>query len=269
MKNLNTLKDKVIIISGTTQGIGASMIKTFADEGAIVIGCGRQAEKGQKVVDEILAAGGRAEFVPCSIIEEEQVKSLVNHVMEKYGRIDGLVNNAAAFGPYGNIPSVDLTAEQMRAPFETCVVGTFLMTKYVAAEMLKVGYGRIVDILSIHGFRCSLDMTPYHVAKAALFMLMKQDALNYGRHGVLVNAVAPGSIIADDSWPGYAKYLNVETIEEAQAIQKERLKYNNTMGCYGNPDDISAATRFFLCEGNFCSGAVINADGGAYIKGPN
>lgn len=265
MSKWGTLKDKVIIITGTTQNIGKGIYQEFAAEGAIVIGCGRQAEKGKAACDEVIAAGGTAEFYVLDVCDEVAVKSMVEDVAAKYGRIDGLVNNAAAYGPFGPIPTTDLTADDMRASFETCVIGTFLMTKYVAKEMLKVQRGRIVDILSIYGFKADSVMTPYHVSKAALLMLMKQDALTYGKQGLRVNGVAPGSIIGDESWPSYVTYYGVNTVEEAKEAHKKNIANANTVGMWGEPTDIASAVRFFLAEDDFCNGAVINCDGGAYI----
>lgn len=265
MAKWGTLKDKVIIITGMTQNIGKDIYQEFAAEGATVIGCGRSAEKGEKVCAEVIANGGKAEFYHVDVCDEDGVKAMIEAVAAKYGRIDGLVNNAAAYGPYGAIPTTDLTAADMRVSFDTCVIGTFLMTKYVGKEMVKAQSGRIVDILSIFGFKATPVMTPYHVSKAALLMLMKQDALTYGKKGIRVNGVAPGSIIGAESWPGYVSYYGVNTVEEAKEVHKKNVVNSNTLGRWGEPEEIAAAVRFFLAEDDFCNGAVINCDGGSYI----
>lgn len=265
MAKWGTLKDKVIIITGMTQNIGKGMYQQFAEEGAIVVGTGRRAEVGERIRDEEIAKGYKAEFYPVDVRDEAAIAAMVEDVVKKYGRIDGLVNNAAAYGPYGAIPTTDLTVENMRESFDTCVIGTFLMTKYVAREMVKVQSGRIVDILSIYGLKNGMQMTPYHVAKAAETMMMKQDAYFYGKQGLRVNGVAPGSIIGDESWAGYVSYYGVNTVEEAQEKHKENIKNANLVGKWGTPEDIAAAVRFFLAEDDFCNGAVLSSDGGSWI----
>lgn len=267
MGNTGTLRDKVVIITGASQNIGADMLMTFGQEGAIVVGCARRGDKVESYCEKIRAAGGRADAYSVDVTNEEQVADMVAKVVEKYGRIDCLVNNAASSGIKGPVATTDLTAEDFMFPFRINVLGTFLMTKYVAREMVKAKSGRIVDIISVAGFVNSPTMTPYRVSKAALYMLMKQDAVAYGKHGIRVNGVAPGSIVGPESWSGYKNFYCVDTEEEAKRIHTEKAKSLNLVGRYGVPEDITKAVHFFLAEDDFCNGAILNEDGGAFITG--
>ncbi len=267
MAALETLNNRVVIISGAAQNIGAHMLKKFAEEGAIAIGCDLQGEKVEKVCEEIREKGGTAFSYSVDVTNEDDITKMVDDVIKKYGRIDCLVNNAASGGIGGPIPTTDLTQEQFMLPFKVNVLGTFLMTKHVAKEMVKAKAGRIVDIISVAGFVNSPTMTPYRVSKAALLMLMKQDAVSYGKYGIRVNGVAPGSIVGPESWSGYKTFYHVDTEEEAKKIHEENAKHINLVGRYGVPEDIARAVHYFLAEDDFCNGAVINEDGGAIITG--
>jgi len=260
---MNTLKDKVVLITGTAQNIGKTMLREFAADGAIAIGVDIQTEKGEAVAAEIRSEGNVAEFYDLDIRCEERVELVINEIVAKHGRIDCLVNNAASYGSFGG--TLDSTLEEHVSCIDTILFGTFLMTKYAVPHMIANGGGSIVNIGSVHGVESSKDMTSYHVAKAGLIMQTKQDAIYYGPQNIRVNAVIPGTIIGEESRPGYMQYLNVDTIEEAQKLTRESMRDVSPLGRWGETSEVAAAVRFFLTDGTYCEGACLVADGGSTL----
>ena len=143
---IDILKDKVVVITGTTSGIGKGMAKLFAEQGAKVVGSGRRESLGQQVAEEIRAAGGESIFVKTDASDPEQVKNLIDTAVNTYGRIDILVNNCA-WEP--TIMLKDLTWEDFRKVIDTNLGSYTMATVYALGYMIPQHYGRILNINSV------------------------------------------------------------------------------------------------------------------------
>ena len=192
MKNYFDLTGRVAVVTGASTGLGLQMAKAFASQGANLVLIARR----QNLLDEN-AAAIKAEFgvdvlpYSCDITDTEKVKAAVAATMEKFGRVDILVNNA---GTGAVAPAVDITDEQFNNELKIDLFGTFICAREFAKEMLKVGYGRIINIASMYGLVGNMAATcsPYHAAKGGVVNLTRALAAEWGKDGITVNAICPG-----------------------------------------------------------------------------
>ena len=247
---MDRLKDKVAIVTGSTSGIGVGIASLFAAEGAKVVICGRREEKGQAVVDSIKEQGGEAwyHFMDMTVIES--IDKLFADTVEKFGKIDILVNNAANVGlKDGRVD--ELTLEMWDAIFQSDLRGTFYTTQKVLPYMEKNGGGSIVNIGSMASCGGDLSSTAYACAKAGVDMLTKSVALQYGKQNIRCNCVRPGLIVT----PQNEAYV-------PQAL-KDIFLSNIMVNRYGCPEDIGHMCVYFASdESAYVSGQIINVDGG-------
>lgn len=246
---------KVAIVTGGSNGIGKESAVLFAKRGARVVVSDIADEAGEAVAAEIRQAGGQAEYIRCDVSKSAQWQAMVKQVIERWGRIDMLVNNA---GVLLGKKVVDQTEEELDLLYNVDVKGVFLGCKYTIPEMLKVGGGSIVNLGSISGLVGLTEQAGYCMAKGAVVNLTKQIAVDYSREGIRCNVVCPGSIMTD-VLRKYFTYLTPEGIEA--------LKATHPINRFGEPIEV-ANTIVWLCsdEASFITGAPISVDGG-YVAG--
>lgn len=253
---MNRLKDKIAIVTGSTSGIGIGIAKLYAAEGAHVVVCGRRVEKGQGVVDSIVADGGKAVFHTMDITDPASIEALVNDTVEQFGRIDILVNNAANVAlKDGRVD--ELTIEMWDGIFQSDLRGTFYITKCVLPHMRKAGGGSIINIGSMASCSGDLGSTAYACAKAGVDMLTQSVALQYGKENIRCNCIRPGLIITPDN--------------EAKVPQmlKDIFLSNIMVNRYGCPDDIGHACVYFGSdESAYVTSQIITVDGGLNSHAP-
>lgn len=248
------LRDKVTIVTGGGTGIGEATCHRFAEEGARVAVLDRDVAAGESTAAALAAAGAEALFVRTDVSQEAEVEAAVARVLERWGTVDVLVNNAA-------IPGVNKFAHEVAVAewdlvFAVNVRGPFLCTKHVVPAMMKAGRGSIVNFSSIYGLVGNDDLPTYHAAKGAVLMMTKTDAICYARHGIRVNAVHPGStktplfMKAGETYPGGLDlYLDMM-----------RQKHPLTLG---EPVDVANCVLFLASdEARFVTGASLVCDGG-------
>lgn len=253
---MNRLQDKIAIVTGSTSGIGRGIARLFAAEGATVIICGRRAEKGQMMVDEIEKAGGKAAYHFMDVTVPESIEKLMSDVAEQYGRIDILVNNAANVGlPDGRVDEVSL--EMWDAIFNSDVRGTFYATKCVLPYMIKNNIGSIINIGSMASCGGDLGATAYASAKAGVDLLTKSTAMQYGKNNIRCNCVRPGLIVT----PENDAYV-------AQTV-KDIFLSNIMVNRYGCPEDIGHLCVYLASdESAYVTGQVMTVDGGMNSHAP-
>ena len=171
---MNRLKDKVCIVTGSGNGIGRSIAELFAREGGRVVCSSRREVNGKPVSDALNAEGCDTIFVKCDISKDEDVKALFDATLEKYGRIDVLVNNA---GVNFVKPFLEVEAEDWDRVINTDLRGTFLCTSRAVKEMIKTGGGSIINITSVHTLQCLDGAAPYDAAKWGVVGLTKSVAV--------------------------------------------------------------------------------------------
>lgn len=248
---MNRLKDKVAIVTGSTSGIGVGIARLYAAEGAKVIVCGRRAEKGQTIVDRIIAEGGEASYHFMDVTDPSSTEKLMADTFEKYGKIDILVNNAANVGlPDGRVDEV--TLEMWDAIFASDIRGTFYAIKCALPYMRKnENGGSIINIGSMASCGGDLGATAYASAKAGVDMLTQSVALQYGKENIRCNCVRPGLIVT----PENDAYV-------AQAV-KDIFTDNIMVNRYGCPEDIGHLCVYLGAdESAFVTGQVMTVDGG-------
>ncbi len=250
---------KVAIVTGSTYGIGEAIAKVLAQEGAISIITGRTQEEGKKGVQEIVEAGGKADYYPLDVTNEERVKEVARAVYEKYRRIDILVNNAGIAGP--NKPTHEYTRSEWEKVFDVNVTGAFLCTKYVVPYMQRQKNGNIVYISSIYGIIGAPDVPAYHATKAANRVMAKIDALLYAKDNIRVNSVHPGFI-----WtPMVENFLKEQSKKTGSSIEELRkgLDSLHPIGHIGEPNDIAYGVLYLVSdEAKFVTGTELIIDGG-------
>ncbi len=246
------LEDKVAIVTGAAKGIGCGIASVFSKEGAKVVVADWDQEAGEKTANEIGQSGGDAIFVKTDVSNEEQVKNLVQKTLDKYGRIDLLVNNAG-IGVYKSV--LDATSEDWDKCLAVNLKGVFLCSKYTIPHMQKVGKGAIVNISSVHSWATVNGVAPYAASKGGITALTRNMAIDYGPD-IRVNAIAPGWVLTPliqsifDSYPDPAE-------------QRRQVERRQVMKRIGRPEDIGHAAAFLASdEAAFITGTQLFVDGG-------
>ncbi|KJH71523.1 SDR family NAD(P)-dependent oxidoreductase [Aliterella atlantica] len=185
-------KDKVVLITGATSGIGEATAKAFAKEGAIVHFCGRREALGNKISQEINAQGGRSSYQKADIRNEQEVKAFVDTCVQKYGRIDIAFNNAGIEATAA--PLAEQSLENFTNVMTTNAVGYFLSMKYEIPHMLQRGGGVIINNASVSAHDGFALISPYSASKHAIIGLTKCAALEYTPKNIRINSISPGGV---------------------------------------------------------------------------
>lgn len=246
------LKDKVAIITGAGKGIGWGIAKIFSKEGAKVVVVDWDEEAGEKTAEEIRQSGGDAIFVNCDVSNEEQVKAMVRATIDKYGRIDVLVNNAG-IGVYKSV--LEATSDDWDRCLAVNLKGVFLCSKYAIPHMQAAGKGAIVNISSVHSHATVNGVAPYAASKGGITALTRNMAIDYGPT-IRVNAIAPGWVLTpliQSIFDGYDDPAEQQRLVEGRQVMKR----------IGRPEDIGYAAAFLASdEASFITGTQLFVDGG-------
>lgn len=240
----------VVLITGALTGIGRATALAFAQEGARIVISGRRDEAGEALAGELRALGAEAEFRRADVRHEEEVRSLVDETVARFGRLDVAVNNAGTEGTPG--PVTDQSADSYAATFDTNVLGTLLSLKHEMRVMLAQGHGNIVNLSSTLGQKAAPGASVYAASKHAVEGLTKVAALEGAASGVRVNAVAPG--------PVETGMLNRFT---GSADRKAGLIAGVPLKRAGTPEEIAQAIVFLGSDkASFITGQILGVDGG-------
>jgi glucose 1-dehydrogenase/3-oxoacyl-[acyl-carrier protein] reductase len=245
---LLNLSGKVAIVTGASQGIGASIARRFAEAGAaVVVHYRRKAHAASEVTASITAASGSAMAIQADLRDAAAVRQVFDQAVARFGGLDILVNNA---GMFPNQSLLDMTQDAWREMYESVVDTTMLCTQAAALQMKSSGGGAIVNIGSVAAIHPAPDHSHYNSAKAAVVMFTKSAALELGRYGIRVNAVSPGLIARpgiEEQWPdGVARW-------QAKAL----------LGRLGQPEDVADACLFLASPAaRWITGQNLIVDGG-------
>ena len=244
------MKKKVVLITGALTGIGRATALAFANEGARLVVSGRHDEEGQKLVAELRERGAEAEFLRSDVRHEDDLRSLIDKTVARFGRLDAAVNCAGTEGTPG--PVTEQTAETYSATFDTNVLGTLLSMKHELRVMLAQGSGSIVNVSSTYGHRGAAGASIYSASKHAVEGLTKSAALEAASSGVRVNMVAPGPIETG--------MLNRFTGTDER---KAGLAATVPLKRVGRPEEIAQTIVFLASDrASFITGASYLVDGG-------
>jgi len=241
----------VVLITGALTGIGRATALAFAREAYRVVVSGRHEDKGQALAAELRALETEAEFVRADVRFEAEVRSLVDHTVGRFGRIDAAVNNAGTEGETG--PIVEQSAANYESTFAVNVLGTLLSLKHELRVMLPQGSGSIVNLSSIGGQVGLAGAAIYAASKHAVDGLTRSAALEAARGGVRVNAVAPGPV----ETPMLDRFVGRN--EEAKARFLAAIPAQRA----STPDEIAATIAFLASDrARYLTGQIVTVDGG-------
>lgn len=247
------LKDKVTIVTGAAMGMGQATAELFAKNGAKVVIADFNKEEGQKVADAIQADGGEATFIKVDVSNEEEVKNLVEKTVEKYGRLDGAVNNAALTPDDKKIDEMDMDYYDRLMSVD--LKGVFLCMKYELKQMVKQGDGgSIVNTSSVSGLRPQPANPAYVAAKHGVIGATKQAAMDYGEYNIRVNTVAPGAIDTP-MLRGALDQFGLDPVEYAKQL--------SMINRFAQAEEVGEANMWLLSDrASYVTGAVLPVDGG-------
>jgi NAD(P)-dependent dehydrogenase (short-subunit alcohol dehydrogenase family) len=246
------LEGKTAIITGGASGIGAATVRRFVKEGARVLIADRNEESANAVAAEM---GDAALAVVCDVRVEEDIQRVATTALDRWGRIDVLVNNA---GSELNKTYDDTTIDEWNRVMETDLRAPWLFCKYVVPSMIEHGAGSVVNVASLNSLVGFQNSTAYGAAKGGLAVFTLDIAVELASSGVRFNAVCPGVI--DTPMTG-RWWQNVEDQEAAKA----ELAAMMPIGRLGRPDEIASAILFFASDDStLCQGAILPVDG-AYV----
>ena len=253
MKNLFSLAGQVAVVTGSSRGIGRSIAETMAELGAKVVVSSRKAEACEEVAKVIRDSGGEAHVIACNISRRNEIEALVAGALQKYGRIDSLICNAAINPVYGSLSQ--LQDEAFDKIMATNVRSNLWLCNLVIPGMIERGSGSIVIVSSIAGLRGNTVIGAYGISKAADFALARNLACEYGPHNIRVNCIAPGLIKTD-----FARAL----LEDEKSLPPRLAA--TPLRRIGMPDEIGGIAAFLASPAaSFITGQVIVADGGVTI----
>jgi 3-oxoacyl-[acyl-carrier protein] reductase len=245
-----SLKDKVALITGASQGIGRDTALALAQAGAKVAVAARNEEKLASLVSEIEAAGGSALAVKMDVADAEQVKAGFKQVLDKFGRLDILVNNAAITR---DGLSMRMKQDDWEAVLRTNLTGAHLCIQQALSTMMRARTGRIINISSVVAQSGNAGQANYVAAKAGLIGLTKAVAIEIASRNITVNAVAPG-------------FIETPMTDVLPDKVKEDLKTRIPLGRMGSPRDVAAAIVFLASdEAAYITGHVLNVNGGMHL----
>ena len=251
---MQDLKNKVVLITGGTSGLGEAAAKLLASKGAKVAITGRRQEQGDAVAGAIKAAGGDAIFIRADVTARNDVEAMVAKTVARYGRLDGAVNNAGIAGePFHAI--ADIPDENWHAVINTNLNAVFMSMKFEIPALLKSGGGTIVNMSSMLGLIGSdIGHGAYCASKFAVVGLTKTAAIDYGQQGIRVNALCPGYCHSEMVDP----YVDAEP-----ALFEKLLKRHSAMNRLGESDEVAQAIAFLLsASSSFINGVAIPMQGG-------
>jgi NAD(P)-dependent dehydrogenase (short-subunit alcohol dehydrogenase family) len=248
----HSLSGEVAIVTGGTRGIGRATVELFLAEGAAVVFCGRDENAG-RLLEQQLAGAGSAAFQLCDVADSHEVEQLVKSCQRRFGAPTVLVNNA---GVNANFDASSMTEQQWDRFFGVDLKASWLTVKHVIPHMKAAGRGAIVNVSSIHGVVTLEGFFPYAAAKSGLLGLTRSLALDYGPHGIRVNAICPG-------------FTRTRLVQESidlnddPATAERAMVAGVALGRIAEPTEIASAIRFLASEeASYITGASLLVDGG-------
>jgi NAD(P)-dependent dehydrogenase (short-subunit alcohol dehydrogenase family) len=257
---MSVLTGKVAVITGGTSGIGARTAQLFVAEGARVVVAGRRREEGERLVGEL---GASAVFVETDVANEAQIKTLMAQAVERFGRIDCLLNCAGGPGKASQIAELDV--EHFDTVFAVHVRGTVLALKYVAPIMTQQGSGSIINVASLAGHRAGFSALDYSAAKAAVLHLTRCAAMELGQKGIRVNSISPGPVLTGifGKGGGLAHSVADRATDRMRVALEQILPAWQAIPRLGMPDDIAQVALFLASDAaSLINGQDIAVDGG-------
>lgn len=244
-------KDQVVIITGASRGIGLSIAKSFAMDGATLAICSTNDEKAKAIATEIADEYGVVAFGKgVDIASFDSTSTFIKDVADEFGKIDVLINNA---GITRDNLLLRMDENEWNQVIETNLNSIFNTTKSTIKFMLKKKYGRIINVSSVVGLMGNPGQSNYAASKAGMIAFTKSIAREYGKKNITINAIAPG-------------FIQTDMIETLPKDYLDNIIDNIPMSRLGSPDDVSRACKFLASsDASYITGQVLSIDGGLYM----
>jgi len=250
------LANKTAVVIGGTSGIGLTIARGLARAGANVVPSGRRAELVESVSKEIQALGRKSIAQTADVTKRTSLQSLRDAVLKEFGGLHILVNCA---GRTKRTPTLDVSETEWNGIMETNLTGTLLACQVFGPHMIEKNYGRIINIASLASFVALYEVAAYSASKAAVASLTKSLAIEWARHGVCVNAIAPGLFRTD---------LNASLLDGTRRGDEFRMR--TPMGRFGETEELVGAAVFLASDAaSFVTGHLLVVDGGFLASGVN
>jgi NAD(P)-dependent dehydrogenase (short-subunit alcohol dehydrogenase family) len=245
---------RVVIVTGAGQGIGRGIALHLGRNGASVVVAEWKEHRATRTVEELAALGAPALAVACDVSSKEQVEAMVADAVERFGRVDALVNNAQTFRPQAPLATVD--EEDVDVFYDSGVKGTLWGMQAVYPHMQQQAWGRIVNVASAAGITGMPGYGAYNASKEAIRALTRTAAREWGRDGVIVNCICPGA----------ASKRGQEAAARNDDAHREFMR-DHPIGRQGDPEDDIAPVVLFLCSDacRYLTGQTLMVDGGAFL----
>uniref|UniRef100_A0AC34GNY0 Dehydrogenase/reductase SDR family member 4 n=1 Tax=Panagrolaimus sp. ES5 TaxID=591445 RepID=A0AC34GNY0_9BILA len=254
MGSVKFLTDRVAVVTASTQGIGFAIAKRLGLDGASVVVSSRKKKNVDDAITALRNEGIECGGVVAHVGIDDDRKKLINYVMERYGKLDILVSNAAVNPTHGNL--MDVTDSQWDKLLSVNVRAAFLLTQEAVPHLEKSGNGNIVFVSSVAGYSPIEGIGAYSIMKTALLGINKSLSQNLARKNIRVNAIAPGVIRTD-----FSKML---TEDGPTAMEVDKIV---PLGRFGEADECAGAVSFLVSDGaSYMSGEVIGVNGGMQAR---
>ncbi len=254
--SLFDLSGKTAVVLGGTTGIGRAMALGLADAGADVIASARRPEQVERVSAEIESRGRKTLRIASDVTIKPSLLALRDSVLKVFGAVDILINSA---GRIKRTPTLELEENEWNQILDTNLTGTLRACQIFGEIMVRRRWGRIINIASLSTFVGLYEVAAYGASKAAVASLTRSLAVEWSRHGVLVNAIAPGVFRTD---------INVDLLDNTARGQEFLLR--TPMGRFGNTEELVGAAVYLASDAaSFVTGQVLTVDGGFLASGVN
>ena len=253
IKDLFDLSGKTAIVTGGSRGLGKEMAEGLAEAGASLMLCARRAEWLDETLEEFRGRGFKTEGKLCDVSKPAEIQTVVDSTVEKFGKIDVLINNAGI--SWGAMPE-EMPLEKWQTVLDVNLTGCFLFAQAVGREMLKHSSGSIINITSIAGLKSSANgpfYAGYAASKAGLIGLTRELAASWGRRGIRVNAIAPG-------------FFHSRLADSVIDIYERSIQENNVIPRIGQEGELKGAAVFLASDASsYITGQTIVVDGGMTV----
>lgn len=245
------LKNRVVVVSGASSGLGAQMARGFAKQGADLVITARRLEKLESLAEELRKEGVKVLPLRCDVTDPEMVNDAAKKAEEEFGKVDVLVNCA---GSAKNNGVLDMTDEEWEFTMNTDLDSVFYVTRAFGNIMKKNNYGRIINIASMYGLvgNTAIDTVAYHASKGGVVNFTRAVAAELAKYNITCNAICPGY---------FATELTIDTLDTEEFTNY--MKATVPLGRYGNEGELNAAAIFLASdEASYVTGVILPVDGG-------